>query len=139
MYRINQLEKAMNKEEPANSLPHQKHSSTLEQTSRITPEQRAIITDTFRMMEEDSRRNGINIFVRLFSEFPNYKDIWPQFQGITDSSLMGAAELHKHAVVYMHGLHTIIGSIDDDHTLAEQLRKIAQAHLRWGVRKFHVQ
>uniref|UniRef100_A0A914UKD7 Globin family profile domain-containing protein n=1 Tax=Plectus sambesii TaxID=2011161 RepID=A0A914UKD7_9BILA len=119
--------------------PKNSNSSMLKQTSRLSPKQRAILTETFRKMEDDGKRTGVNIFVRLFAEYPNYKAIWPQFQAIPDSSLMGAQELQKHAGVYMSGLRNIIASIDDNEALAEQLKKIALTHLKWGIRTFHIQ
>lgn len=75
---------------------------------------------------------------RLFSEFPAYKNIWPQFKQIPDSSLMNAPELTKHAAIYMRGLRTIIDNMDDDTRMTRALRKIAYAHVKWNIYKKHI-
>lgn len=74
----------------------------------------------------------------MFSEHPEYKNIWPQFRPIPDSSLMNADALRKHAVVYMGGLKTIIDGMDDDDRLKDALKRIAQAHVKWSIYKVHL-
>ncbi|KAE9556448.1 hypothetical protein FO519_000333 [Halicephalobus sp. NKZ332] len=106
--------------------------------ARISPEARNILRKTFKPMESRPVRCGLSIMLALFSEFPNYKNIWPQFKQIPDSSLMNAPELTKHAAVYMRGLRTIIDNMDDDTRMTRALRKIAYAHVKWSVYKKHI-
>uniref|UniRef100_A0AC34QAH0 Globin family profile domain-containing protein n=1 Tax=Panagrolaimus sp. JU765 TaxID=591449 RepID=A0AC34QAH0_9BILA len=105
---------------------------------RLSPEARVILKQTFHTMENRPIRCGLNIMIALFSEFPHYKNIWPQFRQIPDSSLMNAPELTKHAAIYMRGLRTIIENLDDDDRITKALRKIAHAHVKWGIYKKHI-
>ncbi|VDM49386.1 unnamed protein product [Toxocara canis] len=102
-------------------------------------QQREIIRKSFKTMEEDSTRNGLSIFIRLLSEYPEYKTIWPQFRSIPDSSLISSDALKRHAIVYMGGLRQIVESMDDDQKLAEQAYAIAKSHVKWGIQQFHIE
>ncbi|KAK0390209.1 hypothetical protein QR680_019433 [Steinernema hermaphroditum] len=89
-------------------------------------------------MEQQAIPNALNILIRLFSDYPNYKNIWPQFRAIPDSALMYAPELRRHAQVYMTGLRTIIDAMDDDAKLTASLKRIAKAHIKWNIHKSHL-
>ncbi|CAI5450708.1 unnamed protein product [Caenorhabditis angaria] len=110
----------------------------IDETCRLSEKQRDIIRRTFANMEKDGVKNGLKIFVRLFSEYPRYKLIWPQFRAIPDSSLMNAIELRRHASVYLKGLGKIIESMRNEEELGKQLARIAQAHIKWNVQRNHV-
>ncbi|KAF8371033.1 glb-14 [Pristionchus pacificus] len=105
---------------------------------RLTPSQREIVKATFPAMEADAIRSALQVLLLLFSEHPRYKNIWPQFRAIPDSALMSAVELRRHASVYMKGLRAIIDAMDDEISLAEQLKRIARAHIKWNIHKAHV-
>ncbi|KAK0394845.1 hypothetical protein QR680_000964 [Steinernema hermaphroditum] len=108
------------------------------QCSLLTDEMKKIVRETFKQMEQESTKNGLNIFVRLFVEYPDYKEMWPQFRAIQDSALVSSDQLRQHAKIYMKGLHNVIGSLDDEAQLIKVLRKIADTHARHGVHQFHI-
>ncbi|RCN24712.1 hypothetical protein ANCCAN_29586 [Ancylostoma caninum] len=66
---------------------------TRQQVNRLADKQRNIIIATFTKMELNPVKMGLKILVKLFAEYPQYKQIWPQFRAIPDSSLMNAIEL----------------------------------------------
>ncbi|VDK57184.1 unnamed protein product [Anisakis simplex] len=107
--------------------------------NRLTSKQREVIKNTFKLMQANSVYYGTSVFVRLLSEHPEYKTIWPQFRSIPDSSIVSSDALRRHACAYMNGLKVIIDSMDDDEKLAEETYKIAKSHLKWGVRSFHLE
>lgn len=74
----------------------------------------------------------------IFSEYPVYKDIWPQFRAIPDSSLMYSNELKKHVHVYSKGLTSIVNALSTQKELYSILRKLAKAHARKNVYKNHI-
>ncbi|ETN74914.1 globin [Necator americanus] len=111
---------------------------TREQVNRLQDSQRQIIIDTFTKMEQSPIKTGLKILVKMFAEYPQYKQIWPQFRAIPDSSLMNAIELRRHASVYMCGLGAIIHSMNNENDLALQMNRIAKAHIKWNVHRKHV-
>ncbi|CAB04152.2 Globin domain-containing protein [Caenorhabditis elegans] len=110
----------------------------IDETSRLSDRQRDVLQKTFAPILQDCVRNGLKIFVRLFSEYPRYKLIWPQFRAIPDSSLMNAVELRRHASVYLNGLGKIIDSMRDEEALGKSMSRIAVAHIKWNVQRNHV-
>ncbi|VDL79227.1 unnamed protein product [Nippostrongylus brasiliensis] len=113
-------------------------TATRKQLDRLSEHQRQIIIETFAEMEHHAVKNGLKMLVKLFSEYPNYKQIWPQFRAIPDSSLMNAIALRRHASVYMCGLGAIIHSMKHENELALQMTRIAKAHIKWNVHRSHV-
>ncbi|EFO15896.1 hypothetical protein LOAG_12613 [Loa loa] len=75
---------------------------------------------------------------RLFSDFPEYKQIWPQFRGIPDSLIITANEVKGHGLVYMAGLKSIIDNIKNEEKLVKTISKITLAHLKWHICKDHI-
>ncbi|PIO72258.1 globin [Teladorsagia circumcincta] len=111
---------------------------TRQQINRLTERQRAILIKTFAELEKNPVKNALKIFVMLFSDVPHYKQIWPQFRAIPDSSLMNAIELRRHASVYMCGLGSIIHSMNRENDLAIQMNRIAKAHIKWNIHRIHI-
>ncbi|KAI1713065.1 globin domain-containing protein [Ditylenchus destructor] len=110
------------------------------QVSRLTREQRDLLKESFQsVMEKNMVKTGMSIMLKLFADYPHYKNIWPQFRQIPDSSLMNADVLSKHAKVYMGGLRLIINSMDDDELLKRSLKRIACAHVRRSIHNSHIQ
>ncbi|KAI1713830.1 globin domain-containing protein [Ditylenchus destructor] len=109
------------------------------QVSRLTREQRDLLKESFQnVMEKNMVKIGMSIMLKLFINYPHYKNIWPQFRQIPDSSLMNATELNKHAKVYMGGLRLIINSMDDDELLKRSLKRIACAHVKRSIHNSHI-
>ncbi|XGW30470.1 hypothetical protein V3C99_009444 [Haemonchus contortus] len=111
---------------------------TRQQISKLTEIQRAILIKTFAKLENNPVKNALKILLKLFAEHPHYKQVWPQFRAIPDSSLMNAIELRRHASVYMCGLGAIIHSMNREKDLAIQMNRIAKAHIKWKVHRAHV-
>uniref|UniRef100_A0AC35TW90 GLOBIN domain-containing protein n=1 Tax=Rhabditophanes sp. KR3021 TaxID=114890 RepID=A0AC35TW90_9BILA len=108
------------------------------EVNRLSHEHQDILKKTFTAIEVNAVPNGLKLLIRMFAEHPRYKNIWPQFRGITDSSLMGAPELTNHAKAYMKGLRYIIYSMQDQKKMYDSLHQIAKTHVKWNVHKHHV-
>ncbi|KAE9419966.1 hypothetical protein Angca_005772 [Angiostrongylus cantonensis] len=110
-----------------------------DQIARLTHDQRAMIRSSYTCMERESTRNGLGLFVRLFSEYPQYKNIWPQFREIPDSALISSDKLRNHGIVYMAGLKQVVAVLDDDDKLIEVAKRIARSHCKWNICKSHIE
>uniref|UniRef100_A0A7I4YSL0 GLOBIN domain-containing protein n=1 Tax=Haemonchus contortus TaxID=6289 RepID=A0A7I4YSL0_HAECO len=107
--------------------------------ARLSPEQRSMIRYSYQFMEAEATKNGLGLFVRLFSEYPQYKGIWPAFRQIPDSALISSDQLRRHASVYMAGLKRIVDVMDDNEKLIDATRRIAASHCKWSICKFHIE
>ncbi|CAJ0932851.1 unnamed protein product, partial [Mesorhabditis belari] len=120
-------------------LPKQDSFPKVTKVVPLTEEQREAIKQSHKKLAESAAKYGNELFIRLFSDFPDYKDIWPRFRALPDSSLVGSDQMRSHASVYMKGIETIVSKIDDDVALQEVLRKIASSHVRFNITKAHVE
>ncbi|KAI6218647.1 GLOBIN domain-containing protein [Aphelenchoides fujianensis] len=108
------------------------------EVSRLTPERIKIIRETFAVMKRHFTHNCLSLFLRLFSEYPLYKDIWPQFRAIPDSSLMYSQELKKHVQMFSRGFNSIVEKLENGDELQELLRKYAKLHSKRSIYKTHI-
>ncbi|KAE9421468.1 hypothetical protein Angca_002235 [Angiostrongylus cantonensis] len=120
------------------SFPISSRTKMREQLSRLTPQQHKRITETFKLIDNDPVKSALRMLLKLFTEHPQYKHIWPQFRQIPDSSLMNAVQLRRHASVYMAGLRNIIHSMSNEDELILQMIRIAKAHKKWNIHRRHV-
>ncbi|GMS96102.1 hypothetical protein PENTCL1PPCAC_18277, partial [Pristionchus entomophagus] len=109
------------------------------ETKRLNEHHRKLICDSYEFMRTEANKNGLGIFIRLFAEFPHYKNIWPNFRQIPDSALISSDGLKNHAKVYMAGLQHIVESLEKDATLGEAVHRIAMTHSKWNIKKFHIE
>ncbi|KAK6100987.1 Globin family protein [Brugia pahangi] len=109
-----------------------------EEIKRLSQEQRYIIQKTFKYLYNDPQKNGQKIFVLLLGDFPEYKQIWPQFSGIPDSSIITADVVKEHGLVYLAGLKAIIDNMPYEEKLVKTINRITTAHLKWNICKSHI-
>ncbi|CAJ0576791.1 unnamed protein product, partial [Mesorhabditis spiculigera] len=105
----------------------------------LTDDQRQAIKVSYAKLAENPTKYGNELFIRLFADFPDYKDIWPRFRAIPDSSIVGSDQLRTHATVYMKGLGTIVSKIENEEELQDIIKKIAQAHIKFNISRSHVE
>uniref|UniRef100_A0A914YVJ6 Globin family profile domain-containing protein n=1 Tax=Panagrolaimus superbus TaxID=310955 RepID=A0A914YVJ6_9BILA len=115
-------------------------SESHKEVSRLNLERRELITESYEQMKKGSVKNCLAVFVRMFAENPHYKNIWPQFRGIPDSSLISSDQLKNHAKVYFGGLNNIIESMNagDETEFRNMIRRMARSHAKFAVRKSHI-
>ncbi|KAI6180885.1 GLOBIN domain-containing protein [Aphelenchoides besseyi] len=106
--------------------------------SRLTAERVQIIKESFALMKRHFTHNGLTVFIRLFSEYPLYKDLWPQFRAIPDSALMYSMELKKHVQVYCRGFNRIIDALDKQEELQKLFQSLAKLHSKKAIFKAHI-
>ncbi|KAJ1351683.1 Globin, partial [Parelaphostrongylus tenuis] len=102
---------------------------------RLTWQQRRLIMETFKLLDSDPVKTGLRILIKLFSEYPQYKQVWPQFRQIPDSSIMHSDQLREHASVYMCWLRSTVHSMSDDDKLIPQMIRIAKVHKNRNVHR----
>ncbi|MFH4978851.1 hypothetical protein AB6A40_005560 [Gnathostoma spinigerum] len=108
------------------------------QLIRLTRRMREVIRETFGFIEADSTRNAVFIFVSLFAEHPRYKELWPKFRHTPYSLMMSDSQFKRSVDIIMEGLHSIVYSLNDIAVLEEVISRIANAHIKWNICKFHI-
>ncbi|PAV78126.1 hypothetical protein WR25_01865 [Diploscapter pachys] len=114
-------------------------ASVQKQLNQLTPEYRRLIINTFPAFNDSYGRNGMSFFARYFAEYPDYKNIWPNFRGVQDSAIVSSEQLRKHAIKFMHGLKEIVDNLESDEKLVETTKKICKKHVTLGVNRMHVE
>ena len=96
--------------------------------SALKPEHKAELRRTFQLMKEDSDRTGVNIYIRLFQDFPEYRKIFPKFRFLTDGEILNSRELRHHGDVVMVEFQGIMDMLDDPVQFSAVIKRMARQH-----------
>uniref|UniRef100_A0A7E4UP62 GLOBIN domain-containing protein n=1 Tax=Panagrellus redivivus TaxID=6233 RepID=A0A7E4UP62_PANRE len=115
-------------------------SASHEQVQRLNETRRHIITESYSKFKNGGVTHSLMVFIRMFAENPQYKNIWPQFRQITDSSLISSDQLRNHARVYFGGMNQIIEMMNagNETEFRNCIRRMARSHAKFVVHKNHV-
>lgn len=95
--------------------------------------------DTWAMVYKDKIQNGTDLFIMLFTAFPEYKDHFKQFVDLSVEELKTHKKMKAHALTVMHALQSWVENLTDLDVLVELVRKNALRHEGRGLAKkqFH--
>ncbi|KAH6924888.1 hypothetical protein HPB50_025903 [Hyalomma asiaticum] len=101
----------------------------------LTDREKTLIRNTWRKFCEKNPDYGVRIFIAMFTEHPEYLQLFPRFRNKGLRTLRNDAKFRAHACAVGHQLSAIVECIEDDEVMVELIRKNAANHLkRAGVR-----
>lgn len=99
----------------------------------LSEEEANAIKESFAVIWRDKKENGINIFVKLFTLYPEAQHKFEDFRGITIEEVRIHKKLRAHALSVVYALKSFIDNLDDVETLAELIKKNARNHMERTV------
>ncbi|CAN8019051.1 unnamed protein product [Ixodes persulcatus] len=103
----------------------------------LTSSDKSAIKDTWTMFRRETRTNALSLFVALFSRYPEYQKLFPNFADVALKDMMQCPSLTAHALTVTYALASIIESIDDENTMVELIKKNIRNHVRRSVTPEH--
>ncbi|XP_013776049.1 globin-like [Limulus polyphemus] len=88
------------------------------------------IRKTWSIVQKDLKGNGIELFVRLFEEYPEYRKLFKSLANIPWDQLRDSKKLEVHAMSVMYAISSLVDSLDDVSCLIELLKKTGENHRR---------
>uniref|UniRef100_A0AC34RQD9 Globin family profile domain-containing protein n=1 Tax=Panagrolaimus sp. JU765 TaxID=591449 RepID=A0AC34RQD9_9BILA len=125
---------------PNNRIGADSRSESHKEVQRLDAKKRKIICESYVKVKDGGWNNGLMVFIRMFAENPQFKNIWPQFRAITDSSLISSEQLRNHAKIYFGGMNSIVTDMsgEDETEFRNLMRRMARSHAKYGVNKKHI-
>ncbi|CEF60650.1 Globin family and Globin-like domain and Globin,structural domain-containing protein [Strongyloides ratti] len=105
--------------------------------TKLTENHRKVIKSSFEIFKKNGVPNAHNIFLRMFKEYPDYKNVWSQFKNMSDEELSQTPLLWKHATTFVFGLERVIRTMDDQEMMILMIHSTANQHKSWGLKKEH--
>ncbi|XP_069685059.1 globin D, coelomic-like [Periplaneta americana] len=105
----------------------------------LTPRERQLVVDTWAIVKQDAKGNGVDLFMGFFEAHPDYQNRFPSFVGIPLPELRGSKKLTAHAANVMYSLTSVVDNLEDPECLTELLIKLGENHGRRKVteKEFH--
>ncbi|CAG2185801.1 unnamed protein product [Mytilus edulis] len=104
-----------------------------EETTSITEDEAKIINETWTVVWSDKKKNGIALFVKLFTTYPEAQKMFKEFDGLTIDEVRLNKKLGAHALALMYALKSFLDNLDDPETLEALVRKNAINHAKRSV------
>ncbi|XP_064460426.1 globin-like [Ornithodoros turicata] len=118
-----------------NATSHAEYKKPDPRTSMVHSELCAVHTTWKKFQEHDK---GPGIFMELFTRYPEYKLIFPEFAYMSDEELAIYPRFLAHGVAVVYQVSSFVDTLDDSALLLELMRKNARRHYyRKGVTPMH--
>uniref|UniRef100_A0A0N4Z3C4 MFS domain-containing protein n=1 Tax=Parastrongyloides trichosuri TaxID=131310 RepID=A0A0N4Z3C4_PARTI len=105
--------------------------------TKLTLKHREVIKQSFTIFQKNGVSNAHNVFVRMFKEYPDYKNVWSHFKDMSEEELVQTPLLWKHATSFVFGLERVIKTMDDEEMMILMINSTANQHKLWGLKKEH--
>ncbi|GFV19587.1 hypothetical protein TNCV_478131 [Trichonephila clavipes] len=105
----------------------------------ITPRQRDIVQNTWKIVRAETRKNGIQFFLKFFETYPEYQKLFKGFANVPMSELPQNGKLLGHALSVMYALNSIVDNLSDVESLLQVLEKIGISHQPRRINGSHFQ
>nr|CAD7411990.1 unnamed protein product [Timema poppensis] len=96
----------------------------------LSPKERKLVQDTWKLVNQDAKGNGVALFMALFKAYPHYQREFPSLAKIPLSELATSKKMIAHANTVMYSLTSVIDNLSDPECLQEMLQKIGENHGR---------
>jgi len=96
----------------------------------LTSSEKGIVRDTWALVKKDIPGNGYDLFIRFFTENPEYQQLFKSFKDVPISELRGNKKVLAHASNVLYAITMLVDNIEDTEVLVEMLQKLAKNHRR---------
>ncbi|XP_067088699.1 cytoglobin-1-like [Osmerus mordax] len=108
----------MNREQAAVELPDQ-----------LSETERGLVQESWSKVYQHCEDAGVAILVRLFQNYPDSKQYFPQFQHMQEAGeLQTSALLRRHARRVMSAINTLVENIHNGDKMASVLLLVGRSH-----------
>ncbi|XP_063397985.1 globin-like [Mytilus trossulus] len=99
----------------------------------LSEEEETAVKESWTVIWNDKKTNGIKIFVKLFTLYPDAISRFKDFNGLTLEEVKVHKKLRAHALSVIYALKSFIDNLDDVETLVELVKKNASNHVERKV------
>ncbi|XP_067098332.1 neuroglobin-like [Osmerus mordax] len=100
----------------------------------LSEKHREMITDTWRVIQEDIAKVGIIMFVRLFETHPECKDVFFLFRDVEDlERLRTSRELRAHGLRIMSFIEKSVARLNQMERLDQLILDLGKSHYRYNA------
>ncbi|CAH1790827.1 unnamed protein product [Owenia fusiformis] len=104
----------------------------IDERLKISENDRRLIARTWKGISRNMEQTGIDMFLKLFQNNFNLKNLFSEFRGLETAEAMRQSQaLENHAMMVMCTLDDAICSLDDVDYVQEQLRNVGKSHRRF--------
>ena len=94
----------------------------------ITEKQKSIVKRQWRVLSIDKKRTGTAVFMKIFIEYPELKELFP-YKDTEKKRLPSDSAFKGHAIKFMHAVGAAVENIDDlENAMSTTLLNLGKHH-----------
>ncbi|KAJ8036838.1 Globin C, coelomic [Holothuria leucospilota] len=116
---------------------NEKNQTAVDETNGLSVEEKNLIRSSWEQIMKNKRKVGVDVFVRLFTNYPKSKELFEQLRDIPTEDLRNHKKMKAHALRVMASLNSVVESLDDLEILGEMLQNVGRTHVLHHVEKHY--
>ncbi|XP_059166647.1 neuroglobin-like [Physella acuta] len=100
----------------------------------FTARQKELVTETWRLVQEDMAKVGVVMFIKLFETHPEVQNVFMPFRGQSKESLKDSAQLKSHALRVMGTVDKCITRFQDPVKVKDMLHELGARHVMYNAK-----
>ncbi|XP_025425683.1 neuroglobin-1-like isoform X1 [Sipha flava] len=104
----------------------------------LTMRQKELLTETWKLLEEDIAKVGVITFVSLFETHPDVQQSFMPFKGVDLEDLKHSRQLRDHALRVMAFVQKAVARLYEPDKLETLLRDLGKKHYHYGAKQKYV-
>ncbi|XP_050526146.1 neuroglobin-1-like [Daktulosphaira vitifoliae] len=104
----------------------------------LTERQKELLTETWKLLEEDIAKVGVITFVSLFETHPDVQQSFMPFKGVEIEDLKHSRQLRDHALRVMAFVQKAVARLYEPDKLETLLRDLGKKHYHYGAKQKYV-
>ncbi|XP_063802692.1 neuroglobin-like [Pseudophryne corroboree] len=103
-------------------------------TLDLSLQQRHLLSESWRLIQQDIAKVGVILFIRLFETHPECKDVFFLFRDVDDlHELANSKDLRAHGLRVLSFVEKIVARIDNSARLEELALELGRSHYRYNA------
>ncbi|RUS80969.1 hypothetical protein EGW08_011244, partial [Elysia chlorotica] len=116
----------------------QNHCPSIEEPQEelppFTDHQKELVTETWRLVQEDMAKVGVVMFIKLFETHPEVQSVFMPFKAQNCESLMDNVQLKSHALRVMGTVDKCINRFHDPAKVRDMLHELGARHVMYNAK-----
>ncbi|XP_067684142.1 globin-like [Haliotis asinina] len=110
--------------------------SVVNPATGLTLRQKNLIIQSWEIIGslQTQKKNGVQLFMDLFTAYPNQQEFFPLFHDKSLEELASSSKMRAHATTVMYQIGSFVDNLDDPECLVALIEKVANNHLKRGIR-----
>lgn len=119
-------------------VPEEGRAPTPTEPEPLSERQKQLLTENWKILEEDIAKVGVITFISLFETHPDVQQVFMPFSGIQIDDLKHSKQLRAHALRVMAFVQKAVARLHETEKLEALVRELGKKHYSYGAKQKYI-